>query len=98
MGKFADAASQHANLDQRGDGHCVVGRWATDNLQDEADLIEFVRLANRHKWELIIRLSGHELRQKSLTQHVHGACVCLASDPTRDCCSSCLNDRERNAS
>ena len=87
MGKFADAATQYA-LDKRGDGHCVSGRWIADNL-DEADLAEFVRLANGHKWELILRLSDNQLRAKSLIRHVHGTCPCLDGSTSKGCCTSC---------
>lgn len=85
MGKFAESASKH-DIDRRGDGSCVAGRWIAEHL-DEDDLVEFERLANNHKWELIIRLSDHKLRQKSLDRHVHGLCGCLEEKPAMNCCS-----------
>lgn len=85
MGKFAENASKH-DIDRRGDGSCVAGRWIAEHL-DEDDLVEFVRLATNHKWELIIRLSEHTLRQKSLERHVHGTCGCLVEVPGMNCCT-----------
>lgn len=87
MGKFASAAAQY-DLDKRGDGHCVSGRWIADNL-DADDLAEFVRLANGHRWELIVRLSDNHLRSKSLIRHVHGTCPCLDEAVAKGCCTSC---------
>lgn len=88
MGNFSDAAKQY-NVDTRGDGRCVTGRWASENLEDDDDLEEFTRLASAHKWGLILRLSEHKLRQKSLFQHVHGVCPCLDGQAAKGCCTSC---------
>jgi hypothetical protein len=87
MGNFANAAAQY-DLDKRGDGHCVSGRWIADNL-DEDDLKEFIRLSNGHRWELILRLSGDKLRSKSLIRHVHGTCPCFDGVAAKGCCTSC---------
>lgn len=84
MGKFATEASQH-DLDKRGDGYCVSGRWIAENL-DEEDLVEFIRLASGHKWDLIIRLSDNQLRHNSLQRHVHGACPCFDGLASKGCC------------
>lgn len=84
MGKFAEAASQH-DVDKRGDGYCVAGRWISENL-DEEDLVELVRLANGHKWDLIARLTGEALRRASLDRHVHGLCPCFEGTAARGCC------------
>lgn len=85
MGKFAEAAAQH-DPNKRGDGYCVTGRWVAENLDDD-DLAEFVRLANHHKWELIIRLSDHVLRAQSLSNHVHGGCACIDGQAAKGCCT-----------
>lgn len=87
MGKFAKAASQH-DLDKRGDGLCVAGRWITENL-DEEDSAEFIRLASGHKWELIARLSDNKLRSKSVIRHAHGTCPCFEGLAAKGCCTSC---------
>lgn len=87
MGNFASAAAQY-DLDKRGDGRCVAGRWIEGNL-DEEDLVEFVRLANGHRWEVILRLSDNKLRTKSLIGHVHGACTCFDGVVAKGCCTSC---------
>lgn len=90
MGKFADTAAQY-DLDTRGDGYCVSGRWIKDSL-DEEDLAEFIRLANGHRWELILRLSDNKLRSKSLIRHVHGTCPCFDGLAAKGCCTSCKAD------
>lgn len=87
MGKFADAATQY-DQGTRGDGHCVAGRWIVDNL-DNDDLAEFVRLANGHRWELILRLSDNNLKTKSLNRHVHGTCSCFDGLAAKGCCTTC---------
>lgn len=87
MGKFADTASQY-DLEKRGDGYCIAGRWISENLDDD-DLVEFTRLACGHRWELIIRLSDNKLRIKSLDRHVHGTCPCFDGLAAKGCCASC---------
>lgn len=84
MGRFAQAASQRA-VDQRGDGKCVAGRWITDNL-DEEDVVELTRLAVGHNWAALVRLSDNDLREGSLSRHVHGACSCLDDIAAKGCC------------
>lgn len=86
MGKFAESAAQY-DVDRRGDGKCVAGRWIVENLDDE-DLSEFIRLANACKWTRIIRLSDNNLKEASLTRHARGTCTCLDSVPAKGCCSS----------
>lgn len=87
MGKFASAAAQY-DINKRGDGYCVSGRWIANNF-DEEDLAEFVRLANGHRWELILRLSDNNLKENSLVRHVHGTCPCFDGTETKGCCTSC---------
>lgn len=85
MGKFAEAAAKHST-DRRTDGCCVAGKWIEENL-DKDDLEEFIRLVNAHKWDLIVRLSGNELRRASLQRHVHGSCPCFDSVVAKASCS-----------
>lgn len=85
MGQFAQSAAQH-DIEQRGDGVCVAGKWLAENF-DEDDLVEFVRLANGHKWELIVRLSENGLRHASVTRHVHGTCTCFKDVAGKACCA-----------
>lgn len=85
MGKFAESAAQHDGA-TRGDGYCVAGRWIVNNL-DEDDLVEFIRLANAHRWKLILRLSDNQLSHHSMVGHVHGLCHCFADRPAKGCCS-----------
>lgn len=87
MGQFASAAAQY-DLDKRGDGRCVAGKWIAENL-DEEDLVEFARLSSGHKWRTILRLSEHQLAENSLNKHVHGVCVCFDGVPAKGCCTSC---------
>lgn len=87
MGKFASAAAQY-DLDKRGDGNCAAGRWISENM-DADDIIEFVRLANGHRWELILRLSEHRLKSNSLQRHAHGTCACFDGVAAKGCCTSC---------
>jgi hypothetical protein len=84
MGKFAEDAAKHS-IDRRGDGFCVAGRWIDENL-DEEDLAEFERLARNRKWELICRLSEHNLKPQSLKNHVYGRCTCHDGKPAKGCC------------
>lgn len=91
MGKFAESAAQH-DLNQRGDGVCVAGKWISENL-DEEDLVEFTRLANGHKWHLIVTLSENKLRAASLNKHVHGLCACVRETPGKACCTQCDQTR-----
>lgn len=85
MGQFAKSAVQH-DINKRGDGFCVAGRWIASNL-DENDIAEFIRLANGHRWELILRLSDNQLGNHSLNRHVHGTCPCFEDRPAKGCCS-----------
>lgn len=89
MGKFAQAAAHH-DISRRGDGTCVAGKWISDNL-DEDDLVEFVRLAEGHKWHLITRLSDNYLKMASLNRHVHGLCTCFPGTTAKGCCSCNLS-------
>jgi hypothetical protein len=85
MGKFAQSAAQH-DIDKRGDGTCVAGKWIAENFDDE-DLAEFIRLANGHKWTLIGRLSDNNLKEASLIRHAHGTCTCFEGVAARGCCA-----------
>lgn len=91
MGKFAEAAAQY-DVEQRGDGKCVAGRWISENL-DEEDLVEFDRLAKGHKWTRIISLSEYVLKIISLDKHVHGTCICIPEVAARGCCS-CIRSKD----
>ncbi len=91
MGKFASAAAQY-DLTKRGDGYCVSGRWISENL-DEDDMVEFLRLATGHRWELILRLSDNKLHAKSLYSHVHGSCPCFDGVAAKGCCS-CSTEKD----
>lgn len=84
MGKFAESAAQY-DVDKRGEGACVAGKWISENFDDE-DLAEFVRLACGHKWRHIIRLSDNNLKEASMSRHVHGTCSCFDDVTARGCC------------
>lgn len=87
MGRFASDASKY-DLESRinGDGFCAAGRWIAANMDDD-DLAEFVRLANGHRWRLILGLSNHELKADTLQSHVHGSCPCFAGNAAKGCCA-----------
>lgn len=90
MGKFAKLSERY-DVDKRGDGYCVAGKWISENL-DNDDLAEFIRLSNGHRWTLIVKLSDTKLRSQSLVAHVHGTCACLDGVPAKGCCTTCENE------
>lgn len=84
MGQFAHKAVQY-DVDRRGDGMCVAGKWISENL-DEEDLVEFTRLAQGHNWHRIMRLSDNALKMASLNRHAHGICTCFPETAGRGAC------------